>query len=273
MKPKWLLEADVFEENLDDIRAAITSQGMEYKMINYVPFDGLDFTDFYDPTDCVVAYGSLGLIRQLLRKTKWIPGAWCNLDVFKCQYYYPRLAQYLLNSNYVMLPYGELNRQKDLLFDAVGSNDSLFIRPSNGYKTFTGKVVNRETYSKDVDFFGFYDVEPEELVVVAEPKNIREEWRLVVVNKRVVASSLYKDWGVNRTREGCPDEVLVFADEVISTWQPETCWVLDICSTKHSGLRVVEINSFSSSGLYACNKNDVVAAVSNAAVLEFKDFY
>ncbi len=276
MKAKWLLEEDVFQENLDGIKQAIISQGMEYKMLKYIPFEGTVF-DQYNPNreDCVIGYGSLGMTQQLLRKTRWVPGAWCNLKHFECKHYYAYLGQYLLNSEYIMLPYGELLRQKYMLFSMLGMHNTLFIRPSSGFKTFTGKVVHRDDYEKEVEYFGFYDVTPEELVVVAKPRAIQGEWRVVVVNGKPVAASMYKWGGKPKVEAGCPTDVWEYAAEVAKIWQPERCFVIDVCNVHfHSfrTLRVVEINSFSSSGLYACDKNAVVEAVSAAAVEEYEEY-
>ncbi|RDJ35035.1 MAG: DUF4343 domain-containing protein [Crenarchaeota archaeon] len=271
MKPKWLLETDTFDKNIEEeIKEAVTSQGMEYKVIDYVPFDGLVF-DQYAPDDCVIAHGSLGMTQQCLRKTQWVPGAWCNLKHFKCHHYYPRLNKYLLNDEYIILPYGELMRQKRFIYRTLGYDDCVFMRPDSGFKNFTGKVVYRGDYAKDIEFFGFYDVEPEELVIVAEPRRIDEEWRLVIVDKKVVTGSLYKYRGVPQLESGCPDDVIEFATKVAETWQPEKCWVLDVC--RAINLRVVEINSFSSSGLYACDKFKVVEAVSKAAMDEWQEYH
>jgi len=277
MKARWLLEEDTFEENLEDLQKAITAQGMECKMAKYVPFDGMSFSKTYLASleDCIISYGSLGMIKQVTKKTCWVPGAWCNLDHFKCSYYYPRLAKYLLNDRYFMLPYGELLRQKENLFRALNPDGlELFMRPDSGYKTFTGKVIerNEEEYRKDIEFFGFYDVEPEALVIVAEPKQIKEEWRLVVVNQQVITSSQYKDSGKVCVREGCPQEVLDLGNEIAAVWQPDRCFVIDICRTKDE-LKLVEINSLSCSGLYACDKMKFVEAVSAAAIEEWEEYH
>lgn len=197
----------------------------------------------------------------------------CDLKKFECTYYYPRLGKYLLNDRYVMLPYGELVRQREFLVDTFANGTSIFVRPNGGDKSFSGKVisVHSDDYAKEVRDLGFYGVDAESLVIVSKPQHILEEWRLVVVEGQVVASSQYKNCGLVKLQEGCPQYVVDFAQQVIATWQPERCWVLDIGNT--IGLagnipRVVEINSFSSSDLYVCNKDDVVRAVSAAAVME-----
>lgn len=275
MKPAWLLEKDVFEENLAVLQDAIVSQGMDYDIVDYIPFEGMKFDRKYNPEeeDCIISYGSLGLIKQVIKQTRWIPGAWCDLKRFACSYYYPRLSRYLLNSDYILIPYGELIRQRQLLWATLSVDNCLFVRPDSGDKIFTGKVIDcdPEEYKKDIEFFGFYDVEPEDLVLVSKPQNVYEEWRLVVVNEQVIAASLYKNNGKLISEQGAPDQVWDLAREIAGVWQPETCWTLDIARTT-TDYKLIEINSFSCSGLYACDKEVIVREVSKAALEEWQEY-
>lgn len=273
MKPKWFFEKDVFEEGIDEIINAVVDQGMKYKFADYVPFGGGKYVDMFNAKDCVIFYGSLNLGNQLKREVPWIPGVYCDLPKFECTYYYPRLNKFLLNRDCVMLPFGSLLQSKENLFKWVGNNNSVFIRPSSGYKTFTGKVCHYETFEKDVEFLAFYDVPPETVVVVAEPQNILTEWRVVVVDSKIVACSTYKHEGKKDAKEQYPMDVLEFAKNVVDCWQPESAWVLDVCRTKDLELSLVEINSFSCSGLYACDKSAIVKAVSALAIKEWDEVY
>ena len=101
-------------------------------------------------------------------------GLYCTLPKLSCLYYYPRLGGFLINSNYVMLPFGDLNRCRDWLMQNIGEDNAIFIRPSTGDKSFTGKVAKMATWEEDIRLLGFYDVTPEELVVVARPKGHRQ---------------------------------------------------------------------------------------------------
>lgn len=273
MKTKWLFETGVFDDNLQELVDAVKDQGMEYQTTRYVPFEGSTYADLYQPNDCVVAYGSLQMISDVQRKVKWVPGAYCNLSYFECTHYYPRLQKYLLNNPCIMLPYGMLLGQKEFLLSTIGNNNCLFVRPSSGFKIFSGTVIHQDNYEKDVEYLGFYDVEPEKMVVVAEPKNIQREWRLVIVDKKVVAASLYKENEKLILREGCPVEVKDFAELVAHQWQPEAVWTMDIAQKYNNDLKVIEIGSFSCSGLYACNKSDIIQAVSECAAKEWNDIY
>ena len=87
MDVKWLVENEVFSEDLKPLMDEIKRQGHALSVVKYIPFQGGEFYPFADD-DCVVCYGSLNLIQQIQRTKKWIPGPWCNLNNFKCVNYF-----------------------------------------------------------------------------------------------------------------------------------------------------------------------------------------
>ncbi len=279
---KWLLERDVFHEDLDPIKLAIEQAGMEYKEVRYIPL-GADnnFDDYFPGEACVIAYGSINFTAAVNRETNWVPGVWGNRKNLECTHYYPRLGKYLLNSDYIMLPYGELNRKKHfLLYSFYGrdnfsigiENDHMFMRPNSPLKSFTGQTVSKYRYYEDVRRLGFYDVEPEHLVIVSSAKELDEEWRMIVIDGVVVAGSQYKIGGLTQIREGYPAEVLNFSQEVADEYRLDDAYVIDVARYQGS-LKLVEVNSFSSSGWYLADKPAIVAAASIFAAKQHKYDY
>jgi hypothetical protein len=177
----------------------------------------------------------------------------------------------LLNKNYVMIPLGDLPRRREFLFDTMTSpvNRHLFIRPDRSDKIFTGKAVSEETFDADLRLFNFYDPLPHELCIVSTARYIENEWRIVVVDGEVVASSEYGDEQVC----GAPSDVISFAELAISSsgYDPPHAWTLDVCSTANGNLHVLEVGSFSCASLYACDPEPIVRAVSAAALAEWKE--
>jgi hypothetical protein len=273
MNVNWLLERDTFEENLEPMVEAIKQQGMVCKIHDYVPFEGDEaYLKLFGKEDCVVFYGSLQFADQIRKQTKWIPGLYYTKPRYDCVNYYPALGELLLAQSYIMLPYGCLKRQRDFLFEHVGNNNAVFIRPSSGHKLFTGKVVLKEDYEKDVDFLGFYDVPPETVVVVSEPRNLTNEWRFVIVDGKVVAGSQYKNDVGTKLSEDYPAEAAALAQKAAGLYNPDRAWVMDICQTKDGEYFVLEIGAFSCAGLYVCNKSAVVRAVSRIALEEWQTY-
>ncbi len=264
MRVNWILQTDIFSENLDKLTSEITRQGHKYFYTKYTPFTNKqDIPETDGPT---IFYGSLNYINSI-KKTKLIPGVWCDLNKLKCSYYYNYLGKFLLNEDYVFVTAGEFPRLRHRLVERFGGSGYLFIRPDSGYKTFTGGVIepheSLETYACNQVVF------PEEFMVVARPLKISREWRVIICGGKVVTGSLYK------VRENLvvglvPDEVMAYAQEVADTWCPERCWVCDICES--NGLHLLEINSFSCSGFYGSNMAKVVETASKEAFEEFASY-
>jgi len=57
------------------------------------------------------------------------------------------------------------------------------------------------------------------------------------------------------------------------SYEPDPVWVLDICQLKNGSLKIIEVNSFSCSGLYACDMNPIVENVSRLAEKDWRDIY
>jgi hypothetical protein len=191
MKVKWLVEDDAFREDTQPFLDSIAASGYEYKVIKQLPCDKPDFYHYFPHEDCVVFYGSLQLAKDLRRRCDWIPGVFYDPPKYNCVAYYAELGKYLLNGNYMMMPYGELVRRKEYIFEHLAQDRAVFVRPDRGDKIFTGKVIFKEYWEHDLEFFNFAQLDKKELVVVAEPVNLAAEWRLVVVEGKVVAGSQY----------------------------------------------------------------------------------
>ena len=268
-KVNWLIEKDVFEENIERFRETILKQGMSlYECEN-------DFSSNYNifpEKSCVVFYGSLNLMRRLFHTKNWVPGGWCNLDNFKCSTYYSYFSDYLLNSDYVFLPLNEFIRQKDFIFSIFGNE--IFVRPDSGYKEFTGKVIfSKEKIDLNTFDIGFYYDNSNIMILISSVKKVLREWRFVVTEKEIVTGTCYKvdkELGVD---EGNYENAFNFAQKIISEvkWMPDPIYTLDVCERDNGRLYVLEINGFSTSGLYDCDIEKIVKVASELAIKEYDE--
>jgi hypothetical protein len=249
MKAKWLLELDLFTDTEMGLINAIKKTGREVKTMKYIPFDDdlvNRIKNDYNDYDCVIFYGSLNLGRKILKQTNFIPGVYLKENPFECTSYYPVYGDELLHKSYIMMPYGDLIRRKSELFNLYG--DKLFIRPNSGFKEFTGNILNKQNFEKAVELAGFYDVEPDLLVLVSDVTNIKKEWRFVIVNNEVISGSLYRDWTIGpedlekglktqdlvllnskSVKEYCiDDKAFEYANKMAKLYNPDTAWTIDI---------------------------------------------
>lgn len=272
MNVKWLLGKGTFQENIHLIAEEIQRQGMEYKIVDYEPFrDDIEFNE-YAQEDCVIFYGSIGHANKIRKGTKWIPGVYYNRDAYDCRNYYPALGKFLLNANYMMIPFGDLSRQKEFLFDKLGTQDTVFIRPDYGGKSFTGTLVYKETFDKFIDSIGFGQLDAGTLLVVAEPKNLIGEWRFLVVENKVVTGSQYRNEVGIKYKADYPKEAFELAQEAANSYSPDKAWVVDICQTKEGNFYLLEIGCFSCAGIYLCNREIMVREISRVALEEWSEY-
>ncbi len=273
VKPSWLFESDVFDENIARIIDEVRRQGMRAEIAHYIPIkSGESYKDFFPPYSCVIFYGTLNFAAQLMRDTNWIPGAYHNTNQFECTSYYPHLSKYLLAEEYMMLPFGDLLNKKNFLFDKLGEMETIFIRPNSGGKIFAGQTLNYVDFEKRIPYLGFYNVKPHELVVVSPPRNVMDEWRFVVVDHKVVAGSQYRRlYSSEKNLPATDPKARLLADEIAALpYEPARAWCLDVCRTAHDNYYLLEIGCVSSAGWYACDPEPIIREVSRVALEEWK---
>jgi hypothetical protein len=205
MQPIWLIEAGVYGDEALPLLAEIRRQGMSAAIVPYpalkkgaeVVVDGRPL----DPSDRVIGYGTYPFALQIQLHHPWVPGAWCNPEALDCATYYAHFGRFLLNENYAMMPGVEAIRQRDWIFATFGVDDEVFARPTGCHKLFVGRRISSDSFATAMAPTRY---DPETLVVVAAPRPIDREWRLVVVGDRVIAGSQYAIGGATGHRRRLP---------------------------------------------------------------------
>jgi len=273
MKPKWLVQNYEQDGSLQPLIDEIKNQKMTVEVVKYIPFESGEYNMFND-NDCVIFYGTLNLARQLQREKGWIPGVYCNFDAFHCHKYYSYWGKYLLNKDYIMLPMLEILRKRDEIFKQFSKNGQIFIRPDSGAKSFTGQLVEYDKLDREFEHFktnAGRDLD-QIITIISSPKKIEIEWRCTVVNKNVVAFSRYRKDGKLNVEKKIDMGALLFADDIArKEWQPDKAYCLDICKVEYK-YYLLEINSFSCSGLYLSDPKPIVKEVSKIALEEWKEY-
>ncbi|HEY8505627.1 MAG TPA: ATP-grasp domain-containing protein [Gemmataceae bacterium] len=267
MRPVWLIEAGVYGPEADPLLAEVRRQGMAGAFVPYRALTGGAAPVVggrpLAPDDCVIGYGTFPFARQIRLHHPWIPGAWCTPENLDCTIYFTHFVKFLLNQPCAILPGVEAISRADELFAAFGRGGEVFVRPAGCEKLFVGRRIGRDAFAAALAPARY---DPETRVVVAAPREVAREWRLVVVGDRVVAGSRYAEGGVRSVAPGCPGEVRRFAEAVLAEagWRPDPAFMLDVCESE-GRLWLVELNAFSTSWLYACDLPAVVAEASTLA--------
>lgn len=277
MTVSWLLEAEMFPHYRDAFIAEVARQGYSLKLLPELKWGyrweeaGSPYLKLFPNDACVVFHGSMELAIRLSEELPWRPTVYCNWSNYDCSTYYCHLSEFLVNADYVMLPFGELRRRKEFLFDTFARDSAIFVRPNSCRKSFSGQLAHWDSFEADLELMAFYDVPPETIVLVSSPKKIEEEWRFVVAAGEVVAGSLYKSRGQLRPEPRFSPAAHSLATEVAGqAFQPDRTWVFDVCRTAENELHLLEIGSFSFADLYACDLTAVVRAVSRLAIEDWE---
>jgi len=264
---KWLIEPEVFNGEMDHFIDALEETGTDHVAVQF----GKSYDHYLrqlHPYDCVVFHGGFQLA-NLAKQAKVFPGIWCNLGEFDCLNYYPRFSRFLFNESY------EMHRchSYSILREAVTTWGGAFVRPTGADKLFAGDVVrNRDELDVLTSLWRVKGlVERNTPVIVAKARKILREWRLVICGKKVVAASQYKNEGRPDRQRGCPDEVVNYANYILSevSFNPHPVWVMDICESQHGTFALMEVGPFSCCCLYECDPMKVIPAVNEAALAEW----
>jgi hypothetical protein len=162
------------------------------------------------------------------------------------------------------------------------NDEAVFIRPNDGYKSFTGNLVYKENWEQSVKLMEYSiessisqsiaDIPKSDLVIVAPPLNITKEYRFFAIDRKIITGSLYKENGTKKFSNQYPQQAFDLAQQIIDStpWQPDPAFSIDICQA-YDKYYLLEIGAFSCSGMYHADVTKIVTAASQLAIKEFND--
>jgi hypothetical protein len=267
MKTKWIVENFTHESSYMDLVKAIKAEGCELQEIK----GDFKYDDIrgYNSDAPVVFLGSIGMTDMIQRHmTGCYPVAYCNQSNYLCTRYMSRYGRYLFNDRYVILSLNELQRNKWLYYGVFGKEAMIFIRPDSGQKPFQAQLLDLLDFDRFVE-----SNQPigHDLVVVSSPKTIRGEWRFVVSSRKdIISQSTYRYQGQICKIPTAPTGATDLVKEMLEVgYYPDTVFVMDVCEDNDGRYWLLELNSFSSAGLYECNKTEIVRKVGAIAEEEW----
>ncbi len=203
----------------------------------------------------IMVYGSYTL--ALIAKHRgWTPGAFVNDHFNHDAWVQGWGAQHLLNGNAIVC-------RLDNLESALHGSAAVFLRPLEDTKSFSGMVLGRDEalwWAQRAWQAESPQLHAGTAIVVASPRSILAEYRLFVVDGRVVTSSLYKMGQRIISDTYTPEDVLHYARQRIEAWVPDRAFVLDIAETPE-GFCVIEVNNINSAGVYAADVSRLIQEI------------
>jgi hypothetical protein len=249
----WIIQNNLnFEEGIESLKNYLSLNKIPLTLVNLNKKDDLIYDlkgDILNINEkkSVIGFGSYKLCR-LLKEQGFYPASFLNdnfsYDILKDNY----SAINLLNGDII------IEKIKDLVLD----DKPLFIRPLKDNKLFTGRVFKNEDFN--ILKYDMSNTALEEYVILSEPKLIESEYRLFIVDKKIVSGSLYKLRGQVIWSDFIDSTILNFANEMISKWSPAIAYTLDIALINKEP-KIIEINNINSAGLYKSDVSKIVDAI------------
>lgn len=253
-----LLQTNFFKEsNYDLLVNWLQRNNVGYEIIRFVPYvHDIEFTTKRKDVWC---WGSVSMSRAA-KKYDWTPGSMYN-ENHDFEVYAKHYGENMLNHDGVIIK----------IEDPLPENyHAFFARPTRDTKAFSGKVFMDYSWYEWIDEQMKSEEEnnmftPDMKVLVAPLKNIQQEVRCWVVNKKVVTASRYRLGGsILRGIQNYDHETFFidFAQKMVDIYCPAEAFVIDVCLTNDE-LKVVEINCVNAAGYYDANMNKLCESLEN----------
>ena len=269
----WLLQRNALSRELDlfeTITGTLDRGGVPWTAVRALSFtdkivdadedvNGKELEDIpeiaIDVQGPIVVYGSYTL--ALIAATRgWTPGSFVNDNFTHEAWVHGWGAERLLNGDAVVCRLDEIE-------SALRGRENVFLRPLEDTKSFSGMVQGHDEalwWAESVIKAKSAQLHSATEIVVASTRSILAEYRLFVVDGRVVTSSLYKMGQRIISDPYTPQGVLDFAERCIELWVPDRAFVLDIAETPE-GFCIIEVNNINSAGVYAANVSRLVQEI------------
>jgi len=268
----WILHGNILERLVYHGRSlpeAITAAGHRFSIIEWETGQTPPTSDV-DANQPVVLFGSHPFVRAINPSGKYQPGQLGVNERTTASAYMSNLPlEWFMNRDGFFLPWAVFKlRAKELFY--TWDTDRLFIRPNTGFKSFAGQVVKFGTIDEDINGLNqLTGIMDENMILVAPPQKILGEFRFVVADGKVVTGSEYRwDGRLDIRRDWTPECEDLARQVAEHPWQVDIAYTCDVALLEE-GPRLVELNGFSCAGMYACDIDKVVRAVSDAAIKEF----
>jgi hypothetical protein len=254
---RWIIESDVLSYT-DKLIEYLRAKDIYYKETNYQELVSYNYSDKFgglvDSEVATIFVGSLRVAKEI-NSYPVEPGAIFNLKNFDCLNYYSSWDDYLLNKDWVITLPSILKRH----CREGNTTKKFFFRPNEGSKIFNGGVYTKSELVK-------LGLEDNKIIIQACEKKIVDEYRFLVVDKKIVDYTRYlsspKSNGVYQGAK----LILENALHNSGTFIPDRAFTVDMGYSYNKGIGVIEINSFSCANLYEMNMDKVVPAINKLAI-------
>jgi hypothetical protein len=254
---QWVVQSNLTSQyDLAALRTAYTGNRLPYVEVTIIPFT--DELPDLPIRPCTIYYGSTTFNNLLYNNPATRPGVFFNPDTFSIENYISKWSKYMLNAEASVITF------KELINQPYSEDTLLFIRPNDDSKSFAGEVKKFSeigAWYESLEKVSAVDLSPDSKIVVSKPYSLKYEWRLWIVDKKVVAASRYREYFKLSKEQGCPAEVVTFAEARCREYTPHDIFVMDVCLTGDD-YYIVECGCMNAAGFYKADVAAIVKSVS-----------
>lgn len=254
---QWIVQRNLTSRSdFEGLKQSCLKTGVSFVALDIIPFT-LELPVF-DRHRYSIIYGSTTFNGLAFKEEDLRKGLFFDEATFSIENYIEKWGRYMLNYESLVTTFRELIDSSKYESDKL-----LFIRPNGDSKSFAGEVNRFDEIGSWFEKLSVVEnagLSPETKIIVSEPYNIQSEWRLWIVNKKVVAASKYREYFKLKKEEGCPADVTSFATERCREYTPHAVFVMDICLCGDEYF-IVECGCMNAAGFYNANIEDIVSNI------------
>lgn len=196
--------------------------------------------------------GSVLMLRGFLESSKYKPLARFTDENYTSPVWIEKQGSRMLNTEVDIMTLGE----------AAALGRSVFVRPLDEQKLFTGAVIEPATFQSWLDAATQRNskVGLDARVCVSKPIEILREWRVLCFDGVPRLWSQYKEGELLHVSPDIEPDALAFAADAAAHWVPDELCTLDVAKTTE-GYEIVEFNGMHCCGIYGIDPKRFVEEV------------
>lgn len=253
----WILQKNLIKEtDLQEIKEALRADDVSFEEVKIIPFSD-ELPKIKKTEGFNIFYGSTTLILNAYANENFSEGIFYDKEVFNMKNYFEQWSQHMLNYDSEILTFNEI-------VNKAYKTGNWFVRPIYDDKSFSGKVMTFEEIANLESSLAESNnpyLDENTLVVISKPKTIVKEWRHFIVNKEIVSSSKYAEYGnVSKSGDDVPAELLEFVENRCQEYVPNDIFVMDT-ALHDDNYKIVECNCFNDTGFYDHDIKKIIKAI------------
>lgn len=256
----WILQKNLTKpEILERIKSVLNGKDEIWEEVEVIPFSD-EIPEIKNKDSFKIIYGSTTFMLNAFKDNELKEGVFFEPTKFQMRNYVDKWNGKVLNSDGRLMKFGELKKLES------SPEKEWFIRPNNDGKEFSGRVekfIDLKEWSVKVCELELPELNKETEVWISEPKEIKKEWRLFVVDNQIISASRYMNEGeLNESEEDIPEGMIQFAVDRIFEYRIEDIYVMDIAEIENE-YKLIECNCFNGTGFYKHDIEMVIQSVNN----------